>query len=564
MPYALSVIVRLRDPTKELITLTWVGYRLDIGWGYVDASSVNRYSEGAPLYVVEAQTVSTEGRIDLELHCISLWDYLRMVWLNQSTALRARWVPGTADEANMKEVIHELLGGSTLGTTDNPNDGAVVQFDASGPTYTSQSVTSRTRVFSADNCFLLPATPAVGDITYFGWLNLFDRLSIDMGTPATGTITGIWEGWNGASWVALNYVDDDGTALGTAKDGTSGFTASGLKIVAFDQPSNLALINGNTTDITDGSGPGDAAFPNASLYYVRFRVTAVSTPGQPNAVRVTVGKDVAVALDTSDANQGSDEKPNFISDTHVDLVTVLELLLESTLLGVVLRKDGFHAKFIDNAASPDYTYAAAHVFFSNLKRASLVIPNKVTYTNLEPLSSGTRFEGSDTDAPSIAAIGTIPIIVVDPGVIANGDVLGGGVKLAGRYLDRVTRDLVQGDILAPLSCNQEVWDMVRVEDSRTSVNYNGRVSQLRRQFTPGIYNIQVTMGGVPAAGLPQVSPTPEPTAPTVMPGLTAFPEAQRPIVERAIHTGLQARPMTEAESTLRQLLAIIEAQEKRR
>jgi hypothetical protein len=680
LPFTISCIIRLQDYDGSLVALDWKGYRCDIGWGY-SASGTLRFSEAGPVFVVQERSISIQGHIVTELLCVSLWDYARMIWVVQTTAGVIRFEPGTENQRDVKEALHELLGGDVIPDTTS---GAVVIYDASGPSYTNLNGAAKslrtaakdldhTTAGTIDDVDILPAVPAVGDIHYIGRDTAFDRVTYDLTTPATGTITGVWEGWTGAGWTALDYVDDDGAALGAAKDGTTGFTVGTLRVVAFDQPAAWATLNAST------AGPTDAAFPNTSLYYIRFRVTAISTPGQPIASRITVGKDLAVQLDTSDASQGDDYSLDYIGNYQQDVTEVVEKILAYSLLGVFVRKDGFHASYINNAQSPaDYTYwdgiteesspavsgddgywnqdspqffnnsntfivagydnsivhaafirfpsvniprgatistayvtltartgATGHTPFLKISanavddpaaptsasaadalvetgskvdwdftqgaegveaqspeikavvqeivnrpgwedgqaillllkddggsdtndhfhmysqdngskeavlhieyeshiplqvnlQDSVVIPNKVIVTNLDPgpvaLDALTTRYFSGTpgeDATSQAAVGVLPIIMVEKSASSNALCN----TLADRAIKRLARDKTQGELVALLSTNQEIWDLVRVEDARTSQNFEGRVSALNRAYSPGVYTIEVRMGG---------------------------------------------------------------------
>ena len=102
---------------------------------------------------------------------------------------------------------------------------------------------------------LLPTTPAVNDAYYFGHQDPFTRLKLDISTARVGTLTIVWEYWNGSSWASLTGLTD----------GTNGFQNSGANIVSWTLPGNWA-----TTTVTNQANTGP-------LYYVRARVSAFTS-----------------------------------------------------------------------------------------------------------------------------------------------------------------------------------------------------------------------------------------------------------------------------------------------
>ena len=489
-----SALIRIKDPSGTLAALDLRGQRVDIDWGMDTTTGVVTVSTaGAPCFVIQQRVVSYQGELLCELYCMSLWDYVRQLWRNQTTGLQIIWEPGGTNAATVLEIIHELLGGAVV-------DAAV--FKTSGGVYTSYTTAAGTRnSVTVDDVFPLAAAPAVSDEFYIGSLSLYDHVTIDLLTTGSWVGSIIWEYWNGASWSGLSIGTVSGDAVTT-------FEIGRLKFFTFDLPTDWATINGNTTDITDGAGAGDPAFPNSAQYYIRGRITAfTSITTRPNIARITVAMDYGVALDTSTAGQGDDETPTYISQYNQDIAETLEDILSLTTLGIICQNDGFHAKNIDNAQSPaDNTYGPTHVFFQNVQQKTLTIPNTVIYTNEEPGDSPvSRFEGTDNQAASVTALGAIRRIIIDEAVVSNAK----GLTLATRAVNRWLRDVAQGEVLAPMHCGQEVWDLVRVEDTRSGQNYEGRVSHITRIWKPGSYNILVTMGGSEWASVAPLS-IPEP------------------------------------------------------
>ena len=465
LPYPISALVRLQDHDSTLNALEWRGMRLDIGWGFNTASGF-RYSEGPPQFVARQRAVSAEGQMYLELHCISLWDYVRLLWVNQTSGDRFEWNTVVKD-TSVRHIMMELLGRSKLV--------AAVLEDFGAPSVYTSYTTASINV-TADDVPLLPASPAVNDAFYFGFGSPFDGLSVNLTTPGVGSWATDREYWNGTAW----------TALQGQADNTNNWTVGQLKTVKFDRPIDWATRNMNAVD---------PVFPNQALYYVRVKINLfTSMTTQPKATMVTVGQDIAIALDTSAAGQGDDYKPVYVSQIDQNIADVVDGVLGTTRIGIVCQKDGFHLKFIDNAqASPDYTYDTAHAFRVDVLEKVSLIPNKFKYLDKPPKTVG-LIEGTNQDQTSIDQIGEFVAITVDPSIAAQAD----ADEQALRAVDRAKRDRVQGLIEVEMNVGQEVWDLVRVIDSRTGATLEGRVSRLLRTYEPlaGRYRLEVTMGGV--------------------------------------------------------------------
>lgn len=117
---------------------------------------------------------------------------------------------------------------------------------------------------TANDMTLLPATPAVNDAYYFGDGDMFDWLSLNIGTAGAGTWSGAWEYWNGSNYVALTGVYDT----------SNGFRASGNQSVAFVRPGDWQT---STILLND-------------LYWIRYRITSyTSITTQPKGTQAWVG-----------------------------------------------------------------------------------------------------------------------------------------------------------------------------------------------------------------------------------------------------------------------------------
>jgi len=93
---------------------------------------------------------------------------------------------------------------------------------------------------TADDVVLPPIqTTSPGDAIYFGSYVRFNWIKVNTSTAGIySDITLAWEYYNGSTWVAVPNLTDD----------TVGFTATGIKSVTFDMPTDMAetTVKGTT------------------------------------------------------------------------------------------------------------------------------------------------------------------------------------------------------------------------------------------------------------------------------------------------------------------------------
>ena len=121
---------------------------------------------------------------------------------------------------------------------------------------------------TADDMTLLPAVPVAEDAYYFGAGSAFSKLTLNISTAmntAGGSITLIWEYYNGSTWSAI--------PIGTLVDGTGGLENSGTNDVTFPRPNDWA----KTTIGVSGE---------VEAYYIRIRVSAIT----PTLTTIPIGQ----------------------------------------------------------------------------------------------------------------------------------------------------------------------------------------------------------------------------------------------------------------------------------
>lgn len=123
---------------------------------------------------------------------------------------------------------------------------------------------------------LLPTSTTASDAVYIGIQSTltdsgpFSNVVFNVGTAASG-ITGDWEYWTGVAWATIIGVDATRTTPSTTMSGQVPFTKTGVGFIEFRNP----MGTGNLLTILGGSAP------NITGYWIRFRVTSVSSPVTP-------------------------------------------------------------------------------------------------------------------------------------------------------------------------------------------------------------------------------------------------------------------------------------------
>ena len=487
--FPIAAVIQLHDFDSTINALDFKGCKADISWGYDTATGVDS-STGPPVYVMEQRSASSEGLLVVELYCMSMWGLLHTAWEKQTQSVRIHY----AKDVTVRHILMELMGGrfTPFGSSAVKDDGGVYTSMASE----ALDPTDASDLGGVNDVLIAAATPAANDAFYIGDVDQFERVSFDLTLlwSAAGPIgAATWEYWDGSSWSTL-------TVTNNMLSGNNPFGVGELKTVTFTKPTDWAAV-----DLSAGGAGGvgpDNAFRSSdgtaiTAYYIRIRLGGVAAHGGgPAATKIVLHHDFSISLDSSDGNQGDDDKIEYTADYGQSIISIIQDILAHSLLGIRAESDGFHVIFVDDGvASADYTYGGVHSFFVHTLRDTLIVPNKIIYTNLLPgeVETVTRFQGSDENTASSDQLGTVTQVIVEKDLVTS---TATGDTLAARAITRLLRDRAQGVVEAPLNCGQEVWDQVEVADARSGQTYTGRVSQIIRTFEPGVYRISISMGSV--------------------------------------------------------------------
>ena len=127
----------------------------------------------------------------------------------------------------------------------------------------------------------------------------------------------------------------------------------------------------------------------------------------------------------------------------------------------------------------EYALPSGHAFFSKIYRDSLVLPNKVTVRSLTyEYGDEVLYWGSDTSAASYALVPKEQYIPMNIESDAE------GTAIAEALIFQYELGAQMGGASVPMNCGSEVYDYIKVTDSRESDYRIGNIGSLTRTFNP--------------------------------------------------------------------------------
>jgi hypothetical protein len=202
-----------------------------------------------------------------------------------------------------------------------------------------------------------------------------------------------------------------------------------------------------------------------------------------------------VTEDTTDPNDRTNTtKPtDYLVAINTDALSIIQELVAMTRSALRMQQDSMHLFYIDPSSSVDYSYDTVHAFFSDVRRRQLVLPN--LYVVLDSREDVTAI-GSASDSGSIAKFGIVPRVEIDPTVTTNDE----ATTRAQILLEREQAQTATGTLIVPHNCGQELYDYIKIEDSRSGLTganaIYGRVGQLIHRYAPGIYQLEISLGSL--------------------------------------------------------------------
>ena len=311
------------------------------------------------------------------------------------------------------------------------------------------------------------------------WWRLAQLKVIGGGTKVSGTISG--------AFTLLEAVTNGGQGGGTG-------TASHVIVIGDD----YLILTGTTGtfltgDVLTGASSG--------------KTITLTSDGQSGGVGAAPQFDgtqqihdiiaalIADIADLDDDTAGADARihdtPEYQADNLDPILGIIRRLIEMTNSALRYGNDeDMHLKYLDPAPGAyDYEYDSAHSFLVDIRDQRLTIPNKIFIIDSIP---DYTYWAVANDTASQTAIGVITQVFEAPDLASNAE----AQNRANAMLVRIQQESVQGRVVAPMNCGQEILDYISITDTRAGITTIGRIGLIIRTFEPGVYKIECRLGGI--------------------------------------------------------------------
>lgn len=142
---------------------------------------------------------------------------------------------------------------------------------------------------------------------------------------------------------------------------------------------------------------------------------------------------------------------------------------------------------------------ADHIFYSEVNRNRLVIPNKVTvktYASAGTAYSGTAASSASFNLLAIEDFRQMPLV---------SDAQAGSIVSA--IITRLENSANKGSATVPMNVGAEVWDYVNVVDARQGNSQAGNIGMLTRHYGQNEWSMSLSFGKVAREGIKGTLPT---------------------------------------------------------
>ena len=113
--------------------VNYVGYRVQIGWGF-NCAGTNRYSNAPYMWVVGQQIVSREGKVVIQFDCVDVW-----VLMNETRVFAdATRLTGTVTkDSEYNPIGKKLVQGAVSGTITHYKSSGLLVSNVTGGAFTT-------------------------------------------------------------------------------------------------------------------------------------------------------------------------------------------------------------------------------------------------------------------------------------------------------------------------------------------------------------------------------------------------------------------------------------------
>lgn len=206
---------------------------------------------------------------------------------------------------------------------------------------------------------------------------------------------------------------------------------------------------------------------------------------------------LTVDVDEDDPDGSMADTPRLEVPIGVSNRAVIRKMMLRTKCGLRYESDGkIHALYLDTADPANYYFDNDHAFFANLRERAIIMPNTVIFVDALPSADGTAatYIGTANEATSVAAIGAFTTVQIDPDLASDAE----AATRAAAWISQMVSQAYQGQILAPMECGLEVYDVVQASDLRIALSSKGRIGRIERTFEPrwDVYDVAITLGSL--------------------------------------------------------------------
>jgi hypothetical protein len=447
-PYSHKTVIVLDNANQALTGIDYKGYKCDLKWGLKTASTIE-YSQCSPQWIIDQKFVSSEGALTCELTAVG-WQEL----LAEDRASDI-YAPASSDTKTVKTLIGEIMGGTMACfnhcaaiTVDWDSEDSLI--DTYTPKDTFRVYLNSSRLASVRR--LLDYTGCALRFENDGHCHIFvpQTSAATYDLPTSNSSTGGWA--NNA-----NAYDDNELSYATCMALLGGAGALTLTMAAHKIRNHIKFKIG----ITDDS-PSD--------------LTTAIIEGYDT---------VSAAWFTIWTHTGYMAYQWVEVDFDDRVVSQLKITADGTMIsnGAV---DLFE---IQLTPTHQYEYSLTsgdHTFFSKAYREKLVIPNYVKVQT--PTGAGTVYTASTTDAASYALL---PKHQYEACALAN---TAQALAIATAILGKYQMQAEQGSATVPINVGAEIYDYVKVTDSRENDTRSGNIGYLSRTYNVKKATWEMTFG----------------------------------------------------------------------
>lgn len=226
-----------------------------------------------------------------------------------------------------------------------------------------------------------------------------------------------------------------------------------------------------------------------------YKAADTATSSRIGALLSNMVTGVTVDEDDDDGNMAA--APLLAVSAGTSVRDVIRQMLLKSKCGMRYENDDYiHILYLDMTDTAQYEFDSNHAFFTNLRERTIIMPNTVIFVDQMPDADGNAatYKGTANDPTSVAAIGELSTIQSDNSITSDDD----ATKRAEAWIAQQVAEAYQGQVVTPMECGLEVYDMVQCVDSRLNVTAKGRIGRIERVFEPSTstYETRINLGGL--------------------------------------------------------------------